>query len=81
MHKLGWVGLDQLSEAFEGRHSQMKARFEYDPRIMVFEEPNCLLKTDRLWPVREKNTHREGLGKGHVQAIDICSKLKVFELD
>jgi hypothetical protein len=47
----------------------MKAGFEYDPKIILHLEPNCMLKTDRLWPLRDKNTHGEGLGKGHWLAI------------
>lgn len=69
VQKLGWASLPQLAEAFENKHSNLKAAYEYDPSILLHQESNCLIKTDRLWPLFQDNKYKEGLAKGHWLAI------------
>ena len=49
--------------------SPVKCAYEYDPGVLLHQEPNCVVKTDRLFPIKDANKYREGLGKGHWLAI------------
>ena len=70
VHKLGWVSLEQLADSLLGRgDTAFKGAYEYDPGVMLHAEPNCIVKTDRLFPIKDANKYQEGLGKGHWLAI------------
>jgi 8-oxo-dGTP pyrophosphatase MutT (NUDIX family) len=56
VHRLVWAGLPQLADAFKGKHSTIPG-FEYDPSVLLHEAPNCQVKTDRLWPLFQENSH------------------------
>lgn len=49
----------------EKQHTNLKAAYEYDPGVLLHQEPNCIVKTDRLYPLFEANKFKEGLAKGH----------------
>jgi hypothetical protein len=47
----------------------MPCSYEYDPGRMLHEKPNCVINTDRLFPLFKKNKYNEGFGKGHWLAV------------
>lgn len=69
VQNLIWVSLPKLAETFEKKYSNAVGAYEYDPAIMLHQESNCIIKTDRLFPLFSENRHKEGLAKGHWLAI------------
>lgn len=35
VHKLAWASLSQLNDAFNGKISNLKASYEYDPSLLL----------------------------------------------
>jgi len=69
VQNLIWVPLPKLADAFNKKYSNAAGSYEYDPAIMLHQESNCIVKTDRLYPLFSENKHKEGLAKGHWLAI------------
>lgn len=77
---LAWASLPQLAEAFKGNHSKLQHAYEYDPSIFMHEKSNCVVNSDRLWPLFEENLYSEGLAKGHWLAINHLLRTEGFKV-
>lgn len=66
---MSWASLEQLHNCFNLKHSDMICSYELDPGRLLYEKPNCVINTDRLFPLRNHNKYKQGLGKGHWLAI------------